>query len=90
LKGGEYIDLGLKEKFTINLFDLSQGKRLCDFSEEEQNEILIIKTKTIEQMIGGVARFNGSDQIVEDYIFRSIQKLYRMKDYPVLSDLKML
>jgi len=88
LKGGEYIDLGLKEKFTINLFDLSQGKRLCDFSEEEQNEILIIKTKTIEQMIGGVARFNGEDQIVEDYIFRSIQKLYRMKDYPVLSDLK--
>ena len=39
-------------------------------------------------MIGGVARFNGSDQIVEDYIFRSIQKLYRMKDYPVLSDMK--
>ena len=88
LKGGEYIDLGLKEKFTINLFDLSQGKRLCDFSEEEQNEILIIKTKTIEQMIGGVARFNGSDQIVEDYIFRSIQKLYQMKDYPILSDMK--
>jgi type IV secretory pathway VirB4 component len=88
LKGGEYIDLGLKEKFTINLFDLSQGKRLCDFSEEEQNEILIIKTKTIEQMIGGVGRFNGSDQIVEDYIFRSIQKLYQMKDYPILSDLK--
>jgi len=88
LKGGEYIDLGLKEKFTINLFDLSQGRKLSDFSEEEQNEILIIKTKTIEQMIGGVARFNGSDQIVEDYIFRSIQKLYRMKDYPVLSDIK--
>lgn len=88
LKGGEYIDLGLKEKFTINLFDLSQGKRLCDFSEEEQNEILIIKTKTIEQMMGGVARFNGSDQIVEDYIFRSIQKLYRTVDFPVLSDLK--
>ena len=80
--------MGLKEKFTINLFDLSQGKRLSDFNEEEQNEILIIKTKTIEQMIGGVARFNGSDQIVEDYIFRSIQKLYRMKDYPVLSDMK--
>jgi type IV secretory pathway VirB4 component len=88
LKDGEYIDLGLKEKFTINLFDLSQGKRLCDFSEEEQNEILIIKTKSIEQMIGGVARFNGSDQIVEDYIFRSIQKLYQIKEYPVLSDLK--
>jgi len=88
LKGGEYIDLGLKEKFTINLFDLSRGQRLSDFSEEEQNEILIIKTKTIEQMMGGVARFNGSDQIVEDFIFRSIQKLYRTVDYPVLSDLK--
>ncbi|MDO8674746.1 MAG: ATP-binding protein [Candidatus Omnitrophota bacterium] len=88
LKGGEYIDLGLKEKFTINLFDLSAGKKLCDFNEEEQNEILIIKTKTIEQMMGGVARFNGSDQIVEDYIFRSIQRLYRAVEYPVLSDLK--
>ncbi|MBI3601511.1 MAG: ATP-binding protein [Candidatus Omnitrophica bacterium] len=88
LKGGEYIDLGLKEKFTINLFDLSSGKKLSDFSEEEQNEILIIKTKTIEQMMGGVARFNGSDQIVEDYIFRSIQRLYRTVDYPILRDLK--
>ncbi len=88
LKDGEYIDLGLKEKFTINLFDLSAGRKLSDFSEEEQNEILIIKTKTIEQMMGGVARFNGSDQIVEDFIFRSIQRLYRTVDYPVLSDLK--
>jgi conjugal transfer ATP-binding protein TraC len=88
LKGGEYIDLGLKEKFTINLFDLSAGRKLSDFSEEEQNEILIIKTKTIEQMMGGVARFNGSDQIVEDLIFRSIQHLYQTVDYPVLSDLK--
>lgn len=88
LKDGEYIHLGLKEKFTINLFDLSQGKKLKDFSEEEQNEILIIKTKTIEQMMGGIARFNESDQIVEDYIFRSIQLLYRTVDYPVLSDLK--
>ncbi len=88
LKSGEYIDLGLKEKFTINLFDLSLNRKLSDFSEEEQNEILIIKTKTIEQMMGGVARFNGSDQIVEDFIFRSIQYLYQMRDYPVLSDLK--
>ncbi len=88
LKSGEYIDLGLKEKFTINLFDLSLNRKLSDFSEEEQNEILIIKTKTIEQMMGGVARFNGSDQIVEDFIFRSIQYLYQMTEYPVLSDLK--
>jgi type IV secretory pathway VirB4 component len=88
LKSGEYIDLGLKEKFTINLFDLSLNRKLSDFSEEEQNEILIIKTKTIEQMMGGVARFNGSDQIVEDFIFRSVQYLYQTTDYPILSDLK--
>ncbi len=88
LKDGEYIDLGLKKKFTINLFDLSQERKLGDFSEEEQNEILIIKTKTIEQMMGGVARFKESDQIVEDYIFRSIDLLYKTKDYPILSDFK--
>ena len=88
LKNGEYIPLGLKEKFTINLFDLSKRKRLKDFSEEEQNEILIIKTKTIAQMMGGLARFKESDQIVEDYIFRSIASLYETVDYPVLSDLK--
>ncbi|MBF0489355.1 MAG: ATP-binding protein, partial [Candidatus Omnitrophica bacterium] len=88
LKGGEYIDLGLREKFTINLFDLAKDRKLSDFSEEEQNEILIIKTKTIEQMMGGVARFNGSDQIVEDFIFRSVQYLYQMTEYPTLSDLK--
>ncbi|MBP9855620.1 MAG: TraC family protein, partial [Candidatus Omnitrophica bacterium] len=88
LKDGEYIHLGLKEKFTINLFDLSQKKRLKDFSEEEQNEILIIKTKTIAQMMGGLSRFKESDQIVEDYIFRSIAHLYETIEYPELSDLK--
>ncbi|MBP9854904.1 MAG: ATP-binding protein [Candidatus Omnitrophica bacterium] len=88
LKNGEYIPLGLKEKFTINLFDLSQKKRLKDFREEEQNEILIIKTKTIAQMMGGLSRFKESDQIVEDYIFRSIAHLYQEVDYPELSDLK--
>jgi len=88
LKDGEYIDLGLKEKFTINLFDLSLARRLCDFTQEEQNEILIIKTKTIEQMMGGVSRFNGSDQIVEDYIFRSVHRLYQLTDYPILTDFK--
>ncbi len=88
LKNGEYIHLGLKEKFTINLFDLSKNKTLSDFSEDEKNEILIIKTKTIAQMIGGLSRFNESDQIVEDYLFRSIAHLYETVDYPVLSDLK--
>ena len=88
LKNGEYINLGLKEKFTINLFDLSQRKRFTDFSEEEQNEILIIKTKTIAQMMGGLARFKESDQIVEDYLFRSISRLYESVNYPVLSELK--
>ncbi len=88
LKSGEYIDLGLRKKFTINLFDLSGQRKLNDFSEEEQNEILIIKTKTIEQMMGGVARFKESDQIVEDYIFRSVDLLYKTKDFPILSDFK--
>ena len=88
LKDGEYIDLGLKEKFTINLFDLSIGRKLNDFKQEEQNEILIIKTKTIEQMMGGVSRFQESDQIVEDYIFRSVNRLYQLTDYPVLTDFK--
>ncbi len=88
LKNGEYINLGLKEKFTINLFDLSKNKRFRDFNEEEQNEILIIKTKTIAQMMGGLARFKESDQIVEDFIFRSVAFLYERVDYPILSDLK--
>lgn len=88
LKNGEYIHLGLKEKFTINLFDLTNRRRLKDFSSEEQNEIIIIKTKTIAQMMGGLARFKESDQIVEDYLFRSITCLYETFEYPVLSDLK--
>jgi conjugal transfer ATP-binding protein TraC len=88
LKDGEYIDLGLKKKFTINLFDLSGERKISDFSEEEQNEIVIIKTKTIEQMMGGVSRFKESDQIVEDYIFRSVDFLYRNYQYPILGDLK--
>jgi type IV secretory pathway VirB4 component len=88
LKGGDYIHLGLQEKFTINLFDLPANKKLCDFDEEEQNEILILKTRVIQQMIGGLTRFREADQIVEDYIFRSIVYLYEHFDKPVLSNFK--
>ncbi len=88
LKGGEYIDLGLKEKFTINLFDLARKKKLSDFSDQEQTKILILKTKTIGQMMGGFSRFGNTDLIVEDYIFRSIRCLYEKCNQPVLSDLK--
>ncbi|MCP4653469.1 MAG: TraC family protein [Candidatus Omnitrophica bacterium] len=91
LKEGEYINLNLKEKFTINLFDLGNGRKLADFSEEERVEILNKKAKTIEQMIGGVKRFGADDQIVSDYIFRSIEQMYNIIDKPVLGDLtKML
>jgi len=88
LKGGEYIDLGLNHEFTINLFDLSQKKRLSDFSDQEQAKILILKTKTIGQMMGGFSRFGDTDLIVEDYVFRSIRCLYEEFERPVLSDLK--
>ncbi|HOY09015.1 MAG TPA: ATP-binding protein [Candidatus Omnitrophota bacterium] len=88
LKGGEYINLGLKEKFTINLFDLPGGKKFSEFSDEEQNEILVMKTKIIEQMVGKTSRFAQSDQIVEDFISRSIRHLYNTVEYPVLSDFK--
>ncbi|MBU1862481.1 MAG: ATP-binding protein [Candidatus Omnitrophica bacterium] len=86
LKGGDYITLGLKEKFTINLFDLSEGKTLSEFNEEEQNEALILKSKTIEQMIGGTERFGEADQIVQDYIFRSVSKVFALYNHPVLSN----
>ena len=49
---------------------------------------ILRKSQTIEQMMGGVSRFQGSDQIVEDYIFRSIHCLYQLIDYPILSDFK--
>jgi len=89
LKGGDYISLGLKEKFTINLFDLPAKKKFRDFDNEAQNEIVVIKTKIIEQMIGKTSRFAQSDQIVEDLISRSIRFLYRAVDYPILSDYKL-
>jgi type IV secretory pathway VirB4 component len=88
LKGGEYIDLGLNHKFTLNVFELSGNKPLRAFREEEQNEIIMVKTKSIIQMMGGLARFREADQIVEDYIFRSLRFLYDRVEYPVLSDLK--
>jgi len=88
LKGGEYIDLGLTKKFTLNVFELSGNKALRSFSEEEQNEIIMVKTKSIIQMMGGLKRFNEADQIVEDYIFRSLRFMYKQIDRPVLSDFK--
>lgn len=88
LKGGEYIDLGLTKKFTLNVFELSGNKPLRTFSEEEQNEIIMVKTKSIIQMMGGLKRFNESDQIVEDYIFRSLRFMYAQIDRPILSDFK--
>lgn len=86
LKDGEYINLGLQEKFTINLFDLGKGKQLKDFNDEEQVEILNKKAKTIEQMIGGLLRFGADDQIVGDYIFRTLELMYLEIAFPVLSD----
>lgn len=88
LKGGEYIDLGLTKKFTLNLFELSGNKPMRKFSEEEQNEIIMVKTKSIIQMMGGLDRFNESDQIVEDYIFRTMGFMYKNIDRPILSDFK--
>ena len=88
LKGGEYIDLGLTKKFTLNVFELSGNKPMRKFSEEEQNEITMVKTKSIIQMMGGLERFNESDQIVEDYIFRTLGFMYKNIDRPVLSDFK--
>ena len=89
LKGGDYISLGLKEKFSINLFDLPGKSTFRDFTDETQNEIVVIKTKIIEQMIGKTSRFAQSDQIVEDLISRSIRFMYRSVDYPILSDYKL-
>ncbi|MCA9405185.1 MAG: ATP-binding protein, partial [Candidatus Omnitrophica bacterium] len=88
LKGGEYIDLGLTKKFTLNVFELSGNKPLRAFSEEEQNEIIMVKTKSIIQMMGGLKRFNESDQIIEDYVFRSIRFMYDHVDRPILDDFK--
>ncbi|MCA9395034.1 MAG: ATP-binding protein [Candidatus Omnitrophica bacterium] len=88
LKGGEYIDLGLTKKFTLNVFELSGNKPLRSFTEEEQNEIIMVKTKSIIQMMGGLKRFNEADQIVEDYLFRSLRFMYERIDRPVLSDFR--
>ncbi|MCA9407226.1 MAG: ATP-binding protein, partial [Candidatus Omnitrophica bacterium] len=88
LKGGEYIDLGLTKKFTLNVFELSGNKPLRLFSDEEQNEIIMVKTKSIIQMMGGLKRFNESDQIVEDYLFRTLTFMYKQVDRPILSDFK--
>ncbi len=87
LKGGSNIAIGLKSKFTLNLFDLPQGNTFSQLDDESKEEIINLKTNTIALMIGGFGQFEFG-QIVEDYLAHSIRYLYQNVDYPELSDLK--
>lgn len=87
LKGGTYIPLGLKQKFTLNLFDLPEGRGFQELDEEGRQEILSLKTNTIGLMIGGFSQFKFG-QIIEDYIAQSIRHMYEVQEKPILSDLK--